>query len=48
MPKARAVATKLEFEGDVGKNDFQNPQDVMNPDAAADAEEPEISRMQPM
>ena len=30
-------STKLEFEGDIGKNDFQNPQDVMNPDAAADA-----------
>ena len=36
--KSKGGSTKLEFEGDVGKNDFQNPQDVMNPDAAADAE----------
>ena len=35
--KCKGGSTKLEFEGDVGKNDFQNPQDVMNPDAAADA-----------
>ena len=35
--KSKGGSTKLEFEGDVGKNDFQNPQDVMNPDAAAGA-----------
>ena len=35
--KSKGGSTKLEFEGDIGKNDFQNPQDVMNPDAAADA-----------
>ena len=35
--KSKGGSTKLEFEGDVGKNDFQNPQDVTNPDAAADA-----------
>ncbi len=32
--KSKGGSTKLEFEGDIGKNDFQNPQDVMNPDAA--------------
>ena len=31
--KSKGGSTKLEFEGDIGKNDFQNPQDVMNPDA---------------
>jgi len=34
--KSKGGSTKLEFEGDIGKNDFQNPQDVMNPDAAVD------------
>lgn len=32
--RSRGGSTKLEFEGDIGKNDFQNPQDVMSPDAA--------------
>ena len=31
--KSKGGSTKLEFEGDVGKNDFQYTQDVMNPDA---------------
>lgn len=32
--RSRGGSTKLEFEGDIGKNDFQNPQNVMSPDAA--------------
>ena len=35
--KSKGGSTKLEFEGDIGKNDFQNPQDVINPSTAADA-----------
>ena len=42
--KSKGGSTKLEFEGDIGKNDFQNPQDVMNPDATGE----EIFQMQPM
>ena len=34
--KSKGGSTKLEFEGDIGKNDFQNPQDVMNPDATGE------------
>ena len=33
--KSKGGSTKLEFEGDIGKNDFQNPQDVMNPAPSA-------------
>lgn len=41
--KSKGGSTKLEFEGDVGKNDFQNQQDVMNPDATGAGNSPDAA-----